>query len=339
MKISILTKAEYRSPRILGESLKEQLKEAGIHAEIFFEINVLTRHVNYRNSKLSFHFWLGEKIKHYYRDRKILRALQGFDAIVISECIPNGYCKDLYNIEKLKCLLKKPVFIYEVYSLENAPTQKNSLKKNNGDLYEKYNGHLSVSPVTEIRNIKQPNIFCIGLFAKTWNLHPLPKKELIALIDFAQPGFEKYREIQIDFLKKAGVSYISLEKEYSVNDIRDIYRTASIYFMQSYEAFGLPILECLCTGAQIFTPDSAWPMSWRLNDKPEVHGKGLLPDCFTIYNENNLLEKLLSFKENYDTVSTPLSVFNIFIKHYPDFYGGNRSELNRFVDYISTRSS
>ena len=334
MKISILTRAEYRSPRIMGESLKEQLREAGIDAEIYFEINVLTRLVSYRNSKLSFHFWLGEKIKYYNRDRKILKALQSSDAIVISECIPDGYYKHLYNVDKLKSLLKKPVFFYEVYALENAPTQKSALKCHGGDLYDKYNGHLSVSPVTEIRSIQQPNIFCVGSFAKTWNLHPLPKKELIALIDFAQPGFEKYREMQIESLKKAGISYISLEKEYSVNEIRDIYQKVSIYFIQSYEAFGLPILECLCTGAQIFTADSAWPMSWRLNDKPEVHGEGLLPYCFTVYAENNLLEKLLSFKENFDTVHTPKTVFDNFIKHYPDFYGGNRIELKRCVDYI-----
>ena len=42
----------------------------------------------------------------------------------------------------------------------------------------------------------QSNIFCTGLFAKTWNLHPLPKKELIALIDFESFGYG-FREMDL----------------------------------------------------------------------------------------------------------------------------------------------
>ena len=315
MKIVILTRPQYSSPRILAESLQMQLRENINDTEILFDINTLSRLVGYVESKLSVHFWLQKKIANWFNDRRVIQALKQADAVVISECIPNAYWKRLYNITKLKTIIKKPIFIYEVYWLGNAPTQVEKLGQNQDALPESYDGHLFVSPVTEIRARLLPNIFCIGLMAKNWNLQPHPKQELLALVDFAQRGYEVYRHIQISMLQKAGIPFIALEKRYTIDEIRGIYRQVSIYFMQSSEAFGLPILECLCTGAQIFTPNSGWPMSWRLDENPEVHSHGILPSCFTVYNgEDDLLQKLLDFKENFNPVETPLEVFNEFLK-------------------------
>lgn len=337
MKIAILTRPEYNSPGILAESLQCQLEEAGVESQILFNLEVLNRLVSYEDSKLSFHFWLQKKIVHWFSDRRVMQALKQADAVVISECIPNAYWKSLYNVTKLKTIIKKPVFIYEVYWLGNAPTQIATLQNSGDEVNERYDGHLFVSPVTEIRARLLPNTFCIGLLAKTWNLKPHPKQELLALVDFVQPGFESYRDIQIRQLEKAGIPYISLEIRYTIDKIREIYRTASIYFMQSHEAFGLPILECLSTGAQVFTPDSGWPMSWRLDENPEVHSHGILPSCFTVYNgDDDLLQKLLAFKENFNPTETPLQVFNEFIQTYPEFYAGNQPELNRFLDFIKS---
>ena len=337
MKIAILTRSQYSSPRILAESLQVQLNENGIDGGILFDIDVLSRLVSYRDSKLSFHFWLQKKITHWFSDRRVLQALKKVDAVIISECIPNAYWKRLYNVQKLKAIIKKRIFIYEVYWLGNAPTQIATLQNSGDELHEKYDGHLFVSPVTEIRAGPLSNTFCIGILAKTWNLQPLPKQELLALVDFVQPGYESYRDTQIRQLEKAGIPYVSLEKRYTIEEIRNIYSQVSIYFMQSYEAFGLPILECLCTGAQVFTPNSNWPMSWRLDEKPEVHGPGILPDCFTVYGgEDELLNKLLDFKENFNPVETPLEVFNEFLKTYPAFYAGDQTELNKFLDFIKS---
>jgi hypothetical protein len=338
LKIAILTRSKYGSPRILAESLQIQLSENGIDAGLLFDIDVLSRLVSYRDSKLSFHFWLQKKITHWFSDRRVMQALKQVDAVIISECIPNAYWKRLYNVPKLKAIIKKQVFIYEVYWLGNAPTQIAALQNSGDELNERYDGHLFISPVTEIRAGHLSNTFCIGLLAKTWNLQPLPKKDLLALVDFVQPGYEAYREMQISNLQKAGIPFIALEKRLTIVEIRDIYRKACLYFMSSFEAFGLPILECLCCGAQVFTPDSGWPMSWRLDKAPWVHGSGNLPGCFTVYKEeDDLLEKLLIFKKNYNPVETPVQVFNGFIKHYPAFYEGNQLELERFLDFIKMR--
>jgi hypothetical protein len=335
MKIAILVRPGNNCPMILALSLKKQLEDAGNIVEISDQINMLNRLVSYKTSQLSFHFWLKEKITNYIDDSKTKALLRRMDAVIISESSPIAFWKKLYNIEKLKAILKKPVLFYEVYYLGNAPTQIITLKKNNDPLEERYDGHLFVSPVTEISKGKPQNAFCIGLLAKSWDLKPLPKKELIALVDFAQPGFEDYRELQIEQLKNAGIKFISLDRRYAIEEIRKIYQRVSIFFVQFPEAFGLPILECLCTGAQIFTPDSAWPMSWSLEKTPEVHGKGILPPCFTIYEkEDDLLKKLLLFKEGFDLLKTPETVFNTFIKNYPTFYGGDSMELTRCLKFL-----
>ncbi len=335
MRIAILVPPRNASPLILAHSLQNQLKDAGVISEISEEIDVLNRLVSYKNSSLNFHFWVWKKIRNYFSDRRILKWLKGIDAVIICDCIPNGFWKRLYNVEKLKTIIQKPVLFYEVFYLGNAPTQVADLKRNHDPLLERYDAHLFVSPVTEIRSKDPVDGHAIGLMAKTWNIQPLPKKEIIALVDFAQSGYEAYREIQIAQLKKAGIRYISLEGSYTIDKIRDIYRRASVFFVQFPEAFGLPILECLCAGAQVFTPDSGWPMSWRLNEDPVTHGPGVLPKCFTVYSgEDELLQKLLEFKENFDSVETPLKIFGYFIKQYPFFYEGNSEELKKCLEQI-----
>jgi hypothetical protein len=335
LKIAILTKSNNSSPKVLAESLKLQLNSFEIEADIFFELDVLNRLVTYRNSKLSFHFWLKRKLSNWKRDVIFLRQLKKYDAVIISECIPNAFYKSFYNIEQLKKVLLKPVFVYEVYALENAPTQVMALKKSNDTLQDRYDGHLYISPITEIRNKNIENSFCIGLLANSWNLKPVPKKELMALVDFAQPEFEEYRSVQIAALKKAAIPFIVLEKRYTLEEIRLLYSQVSIYFMQSYEAFGLPILECLCAGATIFTPHSSWPMSWRLDEMPAIHGEGILPNCFSVYDTaENLLEKLQSFKNDFNNVETPKKVFHNFLETYPSFYNGNNNAILDLKNYV-----
>jgi hypothetical protein len=244
----------------------------------------------------------------------------------------------LYNVERLKKVIRKPVGFYEVYYLGNAPTQIDFMKKNNDALLDRYDFHLSEANVTEIRQPITNQWFPVGIKVQSWNLKPLPKKEIIAIIDFVHPGNEQIRDAQIRGLKKIGIKYISLERSYSFEEIRNIYQQGTIYFMQSFEAFGLPILECLCCGCQIFTQESSWPMSWRLNENPQAHSKGVLPECFTVYNnEEQLVKELIAFKENYDLQKTPKKVFDNFLAHYPDFYYGNEKELQRALKSIHAK--
>ena len=332
IKIAIVTRPDFRSPRILADSLKMQLEKQGLDVEISYDINFLNRLVSFRDSQLNFHFWLKRKLQHFLQDTRLLRKLKKFDAVIISECTPNGFIKRLYNVEKFKKVINKPVGFYEVYYLGNAPTKINFLTRNGDALFERFDFQLSISAVAEIRCPPMQNWYPIGINASSWNLKPLPKKELVAIIDFVHPGNEKVREVQIRALHKTGIKYICLEQPYTFEEIRLIYKRGAIYFMQSFEAFGIPILESLCCGAQIFVQESWWPMSWRLNENPQVHGEGSYPDCFTVYeNEEKLVNELMAFKENYDLTETPKKVFNIFLEHYPQFYYGNEDELKRLT--------
>ncbi len=336
MKIAILTRPDFRSPRILADALQMQLGKQGREVAIFYEISLLNRLVSFKNSKLNFHFWLKRKLQHFFRDATLFRKLKSFDVVIISECTPNGFTRRLYNVEKFKRIINKPVGFYEVYYLGNAPTKIASLTKNDDALFERFDFHLSITDVAEIKTLPSKNWYPIGIYAESWNLKPTPKKELIAIVDFMQPGYEKHREIEIWALNKAGIKYISLEKQYSFEEIRGIYQQGAIFFVQFPEAFGVSILECLCCGVQIFTKESWWPMSWRLNENPQVHGEGIYPPCFTVYdNEEKLVNELMVFKENYNLTETPKKVFDIFLAHYPQFYYGNETELKRLMQSLS----
>src|SRR6185312_979047 len=188
-------------------------------------------------------------------------------------------------------------------------------------LSNRYDFHLSVAEVTEIKKPLVSDWYPIGLISESWGLKPLPKKEIIAIVDFVQPGYEIIRETQIKALNKAQIKYITLDRPYSFGEVRNIYQESAIFFIQFPEAFGVSILECLCCGCQVFTAQSGWPMSWRLNENPEIHGEGILPACFTIYqDEVQLVKELIAFKKNYDLKESPKKVFENFLAHYPHFY-------------------
>jgi hypothetical protein len=335
MRIAILTRSENSSPLILAQLLKKQFENAGVQVDLLNEINVLNRLVSFKNNTLSFHFWMYEIITNFFSDRRILRSLKSYDAVVISECIPNGFWKRLYNVEKLKAIIKKPVLFYEVYYLGNVPSQIAQLINSGDPLFERYDWHLSVTDVTEIKTQSGKDYTCVGFDLSETGLQPISKEEFIALVDFKQAGYEHIHALQIATLSQLKIKTIILDRHYTIEEIRELYKSASVFFIQFPEAYGLPIAECLACGVQIFTPDSGWPMSWRINRDPIPHGKGELPKCFSIYDtENDLLDKLNEFKQGYDLVKTPQKVYEDFIKHYSTSYFGNKAGIAEILKIV-----
>ena len=129
MRIAILTRPDSRSPRILTDSLRIQFQNENVEVEIFDNVNLLNRLIPFKNSKLSLHFWLRRKIENYPRDKKLLKKLKRFDAIVISECIPNAFLRRLYYVEEFKSIIQKPVGLYEVYFFGKCSNTNRNLKK------------------------------------------------------------------------------------------------------------------------------------------------------------------------------------------------------------------
>ena len=341
LKIAIVSDSSYRSPRVLAECLHEQVKCTKATSKVFHRINAFKRLLKYDDVKHKYklHLWIGYKFLHFFKDFIFVKKLKSYDAIIICGCPPDAFLKDCYGIEKLRRRIGNiPILFYEVYYLGNAPTQLSKLRALGGLSMERYDWHLAVGEIAEIRQKPSRPWSQIGLYLKSTGLKPKPKKRLLAIVDFVQPGFQDIRKNQIQVLEDLDIPYIALEGNYTISEIRNIYMNSTFYFMQSFEAFGLPIAECLCCGSYIFSPQSSWPMSWRLDENPIVHGEGILPECFVIYNDPIKLKSLLSqILKSYDYDKTPQKVFDIFIEHYPTFFEGNGKQLAEVLDKIQKK--
>jgi hypothetical protein len=342
VKIAVLTRSDDRSPKILAQSLASMCVSIGVECDIIYEIGLLIRLQPFWQPlrfPISFFKRIYSIFKFYKSINKLIRKLSTYDVIIISECTPDSFWNDYYAIERLKKILMKPILLYEVYYIGNAPTQVQKLKSANESLFERYDWHLSASRVTEIRTPEEPPWTCVGLNLIGSGLAPSVKKEFIAVVDFQQKGYEAYRKVQIKVLKELGIKTIFLEGNYSIQEIRKIYSDAAVYFMQSTEAFGLPLAECFACGTMVFTPSSSWPMSWRLDEEPQIHGEGTLGEgIFRLYrDEQDLRSQLLELMQNYDLAQTPHWVFSKFTEIYPHYYYGNQDVLKKtlmnFVDF------
>ena len=340
-KIAILSSSAPRSPRVLADSLHQLLKTTNTFSEVFYRIDALKRLLKYNDvkHKYKFHLWFGYKLWYFFKDRILVERLKSFDAIVICDCIPGAFLQSAYSVENLrKKLGNTPILFYEVFYLGNAPTQILKLQSINAMSIERYDWHLAVAEVTEIRQVPSAPWSQIGIYLRSTGLKPKTKGKFMAIVDFLQPGFEDFRNMQIQILKDLKIPYISLEGSYTFTEIRAIYMSATFYFMQSMEAFGLPIAECLCCGSYIFTPDSSWPMSWRLDENPQIHGSGILPECFVTYTGNQDLKiKLQNVMKTYELDATPQKVFDIFYTNYPTYYDGNKTAIEELLKKIERK--
>lgn len=336
LEIGILTTFKNGSSKVLAETLSPFLKANGHNASVFYNVSALTRLFSAKETDTNPLIWLALKAKHFFTDRKLFKNLRDKEAIIVCDFIPYAFYKHSYNIARLKKKLPgKPVLFYAVQYLENAPTLMKRLNDEGHASIDRYDWHLTVSDITEVRNIQRSPWSRIGLNLQSTGLKPVIKEKFLAVVDFKQPGYERYRQEQIEVLEELQVPYIALEKKYTLDEIREIYKLASIYFIQSFEAYGMPIAENLACGAFVFTAENSWPMSWRLNEEVEIHGLGELPECFVVYHDKDGLRKRIKdIREGYDPEKTPLWVFNEFVKNYPQYYYGDEEGLNQALKWI-----
>jgi hypothetical protein len=338
IKVAIVSRPDSASPRVLAETLHDFIGQTENRSEVFYALKALRRLSGHADVKRLHGFvpWLLYRSLHWVSDYAFFAKLRSFDAIVICECSPLAFLKYSFDIRKLKARSgKKPVLLYEVYFLGNAPTVLDALMKRDQHLVNAYDWHLAVSKVTEIAQEPQKPWSQIGLYLRGTGLRPNVKQRLLAVVDFEREGYEDIRKAQIEVLRELAIPYISLEKRYTIQEIREIYQEATFYFIQFPEAFGLPIAECLCCGCYILVPDSSWAMSWRLNKNPQIHGPGVMADCFIVYNGvADLKDRMMALKEDYDLKATPQKVFQSFREHYPTFYEGNLDSLRDLLRKI-----
>src|SRR5690554_1841933 len=222
MKIALITRPENRSPKILALSLQEKLLQIGIESEIIYGLDTIKRLVPIFakfNVQTRLHFRIRQKLKYYLKDRNVINKLNQFDAIIISEVIPNAFWKNYYNFNKLRSLTKKKIGIYEVFFIDSAVHYFDVFKKNGdygGDLFD---FHLAVSKTSFTKTILSGNKFQIGLNLDSFKLYPQNKTNFYVLIDFPVKGGEKERNIQINALNRFNIPYIELQGKYEVEEI------------------------------------------------------------------------------------------------------------------------
>lgn len=339
LKIAIVTKPTFASPRVLSSCLAAFLLKKGFEVTVFYKINFFKRLLDYKQVRNRYNLlsWSLYKLANFISDRLFVNKLLDFDLIIIAETSPKCYLKDQYDFVKGKKILKnKPLVYHGVYYLGNAPTILEIFDRDGQNDASIFDWHLAVSSVTEIKSKPSPPWSQVGMYLKSTGLRPSSKSETFAVVDFERKGREQIRNEQIEVLESLSIPYIALEGTMSIDEIREIYKRATYYFIQFPESFGLPIAECLSCGAYIFLPDSSWAMAWRLDENPQIHGPGTLADCFVVYGDKeNLMLKLQDIEKNYDLDKTPHVVFDTFIEYYRSYYEGNDEQFDLFLNQLS----
>lgn len=339
LKIAIITKPTFASPRVLSSCLAAYLRKRDFQVSVIYKIDFFKRLLDYNfvREKYNVFAWYGYKIINYFKDRMFASQLKSFDLIIIAETSPKCYLKDEYDFVKGKKLLNNiPMVYHGVYYLGNAPTILDMFEKQGQNNAAIFDWHLAVSAVTEVRSMPAPPWSQIGMYLKSTGLKPTVKVRTFAVVDFERKGREQIRNEQIQVLESLHIPYVALSGTMTIDEIRELYKKATYYFIQFPESFGLPIAECLSCGAYIFLPDSSWAMAWRLDENPGIHGPGTLADCFIVYGEKeNLRLKLMEMEKEYDLAETPKTVFEIFFKNYPSYYEGNDEQFDTFIDHLS----
>lgn len=339
MKIAILTRPGDCFPNIISQGLSDMLNQLGVEHKLFYDAIPLLMRLLPLGEKPkrwanSLHFRVYNKIKHLRQDKQLLEELRSYDLIILSECLPNALWKNYLAIEEFKRKVRVAVGSYSDGSMEIAPIHRRMVLDQDDADESRFDFNLFVSDIIELRKKDYPdNQRVIGLDLQYTGLSPRKREEFIAVVDFAQEGYEAYREQQLRVLNALGIKTIELEGRYPMSEIRNIYQQASGFFMAFPETFGLPIAECLASGTLILTPDSGWPMAWRLDKAPMPWGGGQLPDCFRVYKDDDELATLLTgIRKEYDLVETPKKVFQTFLQHYPRLYGGDKDALKEMLE-------
>ena len=326
-RIAILASDRDRSPKVLALSLASMLKRLGVECEILWGADEMLGRMSLRWARHPRKWRMG--LRHCGSDHALVGRLRRCAGIVFSKCCPNAFMRG-YGIERLRRHLPGiPIAFHEVYYLGNAPYQQAWLREGGHFGVERYDWHLAVSEVTEVRGVPSCPWSAIGLDLTGSGLEPGGQQDMTAIIDFARPGYEALRQQQRSALLDVGFNVIELDGEYSLTEIRSLYRKACAFFPQFPEAFGLAMAECLASGAFVFLPDSSWAMSFRLDAAPMPHTRGTLAGCFKVYSDaNDLRERLRSLRRSYD----PCSVAAEFRRAYPTFASGNLPGLRAFLE-------
>jgi hypothetical protein len=346
MRVAILTNNENSFPKPMGRGLQRMFARLGVESELFphawgamRQIAPPPAHAAVTRRILS----AGVRPLRRFRQGRLLKALRGFDLVVVVGPLPAAFMRYFLNDEAFRrALPDTPIVLYEVAYLRTRGGWEQALRQGNPALgipdgghygLERYDWYLCASVVSEFPLPAGPQpVSVIGLDFDDGTLYPDQGGSCQALLDFERPDHPAERAVQEAALRATGVPFVELRGSYPLDRIRAIYRRCGIYFVAHRESFGLPICEVQACGAMVFTPYAEWCPSHWIKDDLRVAGPGRLSSNFVVYNndEKLLAEELRRVRESYD----PARVRETFLREYPTYYRGDLDELRRFVDKV-----
>lgn len=323
MRVAIITRENYRSPRFLAEGLSDMLNQIGIVNDI-----------HYRGiERLELACTQGAGLKIAARStaaKLLLNTWKKYDLFIVSDTV--GILAHEKPINTLR-RLNKPVLLYEVFYPGGAKYWLDRLPPNSLDLFDAY---FTTSSVNDIEPVGVKPVYNIGI-----NLNHRPpsttqaSREFTALMDFARPGYEDERNLQLAALKALNIKTIYLDGEYNFNEISRIYDQANIYFVAFPEAFGVPIVQLQNSGCYIVSPSTDW-IKRHANGHQNIMcnnlNKHLFSKNFVFYDSyQELVSSLEEIRRSYKAVD----VQNRFSHEQPHFKYGDTQALSKAIGELT----
>jgi len=283
-----------------------------------------------------------------------VERIRGADLIVVVSHVPASFSVSaLPNIEVLRARLPDvPIVNYDLVYLPTLDSwsrvilKQEETKLSADDLrildkgtfgLERYDWYLLASVGTYLPLPPGAHPYSqIGLDLDDGRLYPDQQGEFEVVVDFEQPrgDFLKFREIQMEALRIAGVKYRVLEGSYTRDEMLAIFRRSAVLMLAHSESFGLPICEAQACGALIFTPDLNWTTAHWLGRDYYSKREPMCSPNFVVYeNDPELLaERLKSAASTFN----PQQVRKTFIDTQPELFLGDRTELADFLSKVES---
>ena len=323
MRVAIITRSGFRSPRYLATGLQRMLKRCGAHADIYLNGISWLDAIKLRNASRR------HRLVATYA-RAWLQFWRRYDAFVVSETI--DVAGDAQLLAPLRAL-GKPIFLYEVFAFTGSKYWFDRVPPSAPSLFD---GLLVASAIHDDPLIDGPPIFEIGLELLESQTNA-DAKPFMAMLDFARPGYESDRELQTEAIAELGLPSFVLDGEYSFEKIVEEYDRAAVAFLAFPEAFGVPIAQLQQRGALIATPRRRWAKRHALLPPGSVYSEAdaRFSENFIFYNDKqDLKDQLRKAQSGY----RPDIVAQRFQRTQPHLAGGDREEIHRLLEFaISLR--
>jgi hypothetical protein len=259
-----------------------------------------------------------------------MTQLVNCDAIIVVQHLRDAFHPSLKIKELRRIFPDKPIVLYDLVYLPTVglwgpwlePPESRSICG-----MDRYDWYLCVSVQNRLpMPLGEQPCSEIGIDLNDGTLFPEQYGTFKALIDFEREAYPGERQIQLEALRETETDYTVLRGQYSIADIRAVYRTSSIYFLAHMESFGVPICELQASGSLIFTPYAGWCDAHRLHDHT-------LSPNFVIYNNDK--ERLIQAIQHHKEQASPQAVVDQFLKYHGHFMQGNLNQLQDFIDQLS----